>query len=84
VAACAAATLDELAPGRTLVAIGSGDSAAYNIGARPASLAELREYAESIRNCCESWRMAGYVDMRLIRTNDRRDSAAQRRRLRSS
>lgn len=50
VAACAAATLDELAPGRTLVAIGSGDSAAYNIGARPASLAELREYAESIRN----------------------------------
>ncbi|MBI2203146.1 MAG: LLM class flavin-dependent oxidoreductase [Candidatus Rokubacteria bacterium] len=49
VAASAAATLDELAPGRTLVAMGSGDSAAYNVGLRPASLAELREYAETIR-----------------------------------
>src|SRR5215831_2376634 len=50
VAACAAATLEDLAPGRTLVAIGSGDSAAFNIGLRPASLAELREYAETIRS----------------------------------
>jgi 5,10-methylenetetrahydromethanopterin reductase len=49
VAASAAATLEELAPGRTLVAIGSGDSAAFNVGLRPASLAELREYAETIR-----------------------------------
>jgi 5,10-methylenetetrahydromethanopterin reductase len=49
VAASAAATLEELAPGRTLVAIGSGDSAAFNIGVRPATLAELREYAETIR-----------------------------------
>jgi 5,10-methylenetetrahydromethanopterin reductase len=40
----------ELAPGRTLVAIGSGDSAAFNVGLRPASLAELREYAETIRS----------------------------------
>src|SRR5262244_1397482 len=30
VAASAAATLEELAPGRTLVAVGSGDSAAFN------------------------------------------------------
>jgi len=50
VAACAAATLEELAPGRTLVGIGSGDSAAFNIGLRPASLAELREYAQTIRS----------------------------------
>lgn len=50
VAACAAATLAELAPGRTLVGIGSGDSAAFNVGLRPASLAGLREYAEAIRN----------------------------------
>jgi 5,10-methylenetetrahydromethanopterin reductase len=50
VAACAAATLEELAPGRTLVGIGSGDSAAFNVGLRPASLAGLREYVEAIRD----------------------------------
>jgi len=49
VAAGAAATLEELAPGRTLLGLGSGDSAAFNIGLRPASLAELREYAETVR-----------------------------------
>jgi len=49
VAASAAATLEELAPGRTLIGIGSGDSAAYNIGMKAASLAELREYAVTIR-----------------------------------
>lgn len=49
VAASAAATLEELAPGRTLVGIGSGDSAAYTLGLRPAPLAELREYALTIR-----------------------------------
>ena len=49
VAAGAAATLEELAPRRTLLGLGSGDSAAFTIGRRPASLAELREYAETIR-----------------------------------
>ncbi|MBI1734849.1 MAG: LLM class flavin-dependent oxidoreductase, partial [Candidatus Rokubacteria bacterium] len=49
VAASAAATLEELAPGRTMLAIGSGDSAAFNLGLKPASLAELREYTETIR-----------------------------------
>lgn len=49
VAASAAATLEELAPGRTLIGIGSGDSAAYTIGLRAAPLAELREYALAIR-----------------------------------
>ncbi|MBI3456636.1 MAG: LLM class flavin-dependent oxidoreductase [Candidatus Rokubacteria bacterium] len=49
VAASAAATLEEMAPGRTLIGIGSGDSAAYNIGLRAAPLAELREYALTIR-----------------------------------
>src|SRR5262245_14114269 len=49
VAASAAATLAELAPGRTMIGIGSGDSAAYNIGARAASLAELREYALTVQ-----------------------------------
>jgi 5,10-methylenetetrahydromethanopterin reductase len=50
VAASAAATLEELAPGRTMIGIGSGDSAAYNIGAKAVSLAELREYAVTIRS----------------------------------
>jgi 5,10-methylenetetrahydromethanopterin reductase len=50
VAASAAATLEELAPGRTLIGIGSGDSAAYNLGLPPASLAELREYACTVRS----------------------------------
>ena len=50
VAAAAAATLEELAPGRTLVGIGSGDSAAYNIGLKAAPLSELREYAVTIRD----------------------------------
>jgi len=50
VAASAAATLEELAPGRTLVGLGSGDSAAYNIGLKAVPLAELREYALAIRD----------------------------------
>ena len=50
VAASAAATLAELAPGRTMIGIGSGDSAAYTIGARAVPLAELREYALTIRS----------------------------------
>ena len=54
VAACAAATLEELAPGRTLCAIGSGDSAPFTIGLRPASLAELRAYVETIRGLLTS------------------------------
>jgi 5,10-methylenetetrahydromethanopterin reductase len=50
VAASAAATLAELAPGRTLIGIGSGDSAPYNLGLKPVPLAELREYALTIRH----------------------------------
>jgi 5,10-methylenetetrahydromethanopterin reductase len=49
VAASAAATLEELAPGRTMLGIGSGDSAPYNIGLKPVPLAELRDYALAIR-----------------------------------
>jgi len=49
VAAAAAATLEELAPGRTLLGIGTGDSAVYNAGLRPASLAELGDYALAVR-----------------------------------
>jgi 5,10-methylenetetrahydromethanopterin reductase len=49
VAASAAATLEELAPGRTMLGIGTGDSAVYNLGLHPASLAELREYTLAVR-----------------------------------
>lgn len=49
VAACAAATLEELAPGRTMLTIGSGDSAVYNIGLKPASMAEMTEYLLAMR-----------------------------------
>lgn len=49
VAASAAATLEELAPGRTMLGIGSGDSAPYNIGLKPVPLVELRDYALAIR-----------------------------------
>lgn len=54
VAACAAQTLEELAPGRTMVAIGSGDSAAFNLGLKPSSLAELSEYAVAMRELMTS------------------------------
>jgi 5,10-methylenetetrahydromethanopterin reductase len=49
VAACAAATLEELAPGRTMLGVGTGDSAVDNIGLRPAKLAEMSEYVRTVR-----------------------------------
>ncbi|MFP6717358.1 MAG: LLM class flavin-dependent oxidoreductase [Alphaproteobacteria bacterium] len=49
VAASAIATLAELAPGRVILGIGTGDSAVHNLGLRPAKLAELREYVTTIR-----------------------------------
>jgi 5,10-methylenetetrahydromethanopterin reductase len=49
VAAGAAATVEELAPGRTMIGIGTGDSSVDNIGARPASHARLIEYIKTIR-----------------------------------
>jgi alkanesulfonate monooxygenase SsuD/methylene tetrahydromethanopterin reductase-like flavin-dependent oxidoreductase (luciferase family) len=54
VAACAAATLEELAPGRTLLGLGTGDSAVFTLGLRPASLGELRGYAETVRALLET------------------------------
>jgi 5,10-methylenetetrahydromethanopterin reductase len=57
VAASAAATLEDLAPGRTLLGIGSGDSAVYNVGHRAASLAELSDYARAIRSLLSEGRV---------------------------
>lgn len=49
VAASAAATVEELAPGRTMIGIGTGDSAVDNIGVRPSTRTELTEYVKAIR-----------------------------------
>lgn len=42
-------TLDELAPGRLALGIGTGDSALWGIGRKPAKLARLREYVEAVQ-----------------------------------
>jgi 5,10-methylenetetrahydromethanopterin reductase len=45
----AIATVDEVSGGRAFLGIGPGDSAVYNVGARPARLAEVEAGVESIR-----------------------------------
>lgn len=50
VTATAAATLDQLTPDRTFLAIGTGDSAAVNAGARPGSLGQLETYVQCVRD----------------------------------
>ena len=49
VAASGIATIDEIAPGRAFFGIGSGDSAILNLAERPATLADLRAYVETMR-----------------------------------
>ena len=49
VLACSFASLEELAPGRVRIGIGSGESALYSIGLRPARLAQLEETALVLR-----------------------------------
>jgi 5,10-methylenetetrahydromethanopterin reductase len=49
VTAAALFALDELAPGRVVLGIGSGDSALWGVGLRPARLAELREYIGAVK-----------------------------------
>jgi 5,10-methylenetetrahydromethanopterin reductase len=49
VAASGIATIDEIAPGRAFFGIGSGDSAILNLAERPATLADLRAYIETMR-----------------------------------
>ncbi len=49
VAASGAATLAEMAPGRVMLGIGSGDSAVHNAGVRPARMVEMREYTDAVR-----------------------------------
>ncbi|PWC05653.1 LLM class flavin-dependent oxidoreductase [Agromyces badenianii] len=50
VTASAAAALDELAPGRVVLGIGTGDSGVYNLARTAAPLEALREYVEAVRS----------------------------------
>ena len=50
VTASAASALEELAPGRICIGVGSGNSGVYNAGRRAASLASLREYVTTLRS----------------------------------
>jgi 5,10-methylenetetrahydromethanopterin reductase len=49
VTAAAAATVEELAPGRVVLGIGSGDSAVKTLGLKPTSLARMREQIGVLR-----------------------------------
>lgn len=49
VTAGAAATLAELTNGRAYVGIATGDAAVYNIGRKPATLARLEAYMQTVR-----------------------------------
>ena len=53
VTASAAAALEELAPGRVCIGVGSGNSGVYNAGRRASSLAALREYVIALRALLE-------------------------------
>ena len=54
VVAGAAATLAEMAPGRTMLGIGTGDSAVLNLGLTPSSRARLRAYVGTVRELLET------------------------------
>ena len=56
VAAGAAATLEEMAPGRTMLGIGTGDSAVLNLGLTPSTRARLRAYVATVRELLETGR----------------------------
>ena len=50
VTASAIASVNELSGGRAFLGIGSGDSSVLNLGLRPARVAELRHYIQSVRD----------------------------------
>lgn len=49
VTASALRTLEEIAPGRIAMGIGTGDSAMWGVGGRPATVARLREYIVAVK-----------------------------------
>lgn len=56
VTASAAATLDELAPGRTYLGIGAGGTGVWHLGLEAARLAQLEEYVVAVRALLEEGR----------------------------
>lgn len=60
VAAAALGQLEELAPGRVICGIATGDSAVWGVGLKPARVAELREYILAVKALLKgepaSWR----------------------------
>lgn len=50
IAASAIASVNELSGGRAFLGLGSGDSAVLNLGLRPARLAELSHYIQTVRD----------------------------------
>jgi 5,10-methylenetetrahydromethanopterin reductase len=50
VTASAAATLDDLAPGRTYIAIGAGGTGVWHLGLKAASLAQLEQYVVAVQS----------------------------------
>ena len=49
VTASAIATIDDIAPKRTFLGVGTGDSTVYNVGLKPASLNTLQNFVQTIR-----------------------------------
>jgi 5,10-methylenetetrahydromethanopterin reductase len=54
VTAACAATVDDLAPGRTYIGIGAGGTGAWHLGYRTAKLAELEAYVLAVRGLLET------------------------------
>ena len=49
VTAAALLSLEEIAPGRIVLGIGTGDSALWGVGLRPATVAQLRDYIVAVK-----------------------------------
>jgi 5,10-methylenetetrahydromethanopterin reductase len=56
VTAAAAASVDDLAPGRVYIGIGSGGTGAWHLGYRTAPLARLEAYVQALRGLLEDGR----------------------------
>ena len=60
VTAAGIATVDDIAPGKAFLGVGTGDSTVYNAGLRPASLSTLERFIHTIRalhqNGSSHWR----------------------------
>ena len=67
VTASAMASLEELAPGRTLLGLGTGDSALAAVGLQGVSLPTLRTYVEAVRALCQG-QVATYQDKSMRQT----------------